>query len=92
MKKDGLRINKYGTKIWYKDGLVHREDGPAIIWPDGSNFWYKDDIFHRDDGPAIICPDGTDFWYKDGNPYKPSAHDIMVWKMNERRNIERATH
>lgn len=23
-----------------KDGLLHREDGPAVEWADGFKFWY----------------------------------------------------
>ncbi len=29
-----------GTHFWYKDGKIHREDGPAVIYPSGSQFWY----------------------------------------------------
>lgn len=25
-------IYKDGTKMWYKNGYLHREDGPAIEW------------------------------------------------------------
>lgn len=28
-----------GAKIWWVDGLRHREDGPAIIYEDGSKYW-----------------------------------------------------
>jgi uncharacterized protein YlzI (FlbEa/FlbD family) len=24
-----------GTKLWYQSGIIHREDGPAVEWPDG---------------------------------------------------------
>jgi len=29
-----------GTEYWYKEGLLHREDGPAIELPDGSEAFY----------------------------------------------------
>jgi hypothetical protein len=29
-----------GTKIWVEDGVAHREDGPAVIFPDGVVRWY----------------------------------------------------
>jgi hypothetical protein len=28
------------TKIWIEDGVAHREDGPAVIFPDGVVRWY----------------------------------------------------
>ena len=92
-REDGPAIIWYdGDQWWYKDGKLHREDGPAVIRPSGFMCWYKDDILHRDDGPAVIHPDGGQEWYKEDKLYEPTAHDLMVWKMNERSNIERTTH
>jgi len=45
-----------GTKI------LHREDGPAIEWDDGSKEWFKNGKRHRDDGPAIEWYDGEAEW------------------------------
>jgi len=25
---------------WFLNGVLHREDGPAVIWADGTKFWY----------------------------------------------------
>ena len=38
--KNGLIIDSLGTKRWYKDDKLHRDDGPAIEWPNGSKEWY----------------------------------------------------
>ena len=35
-----FEINKRGTKFWYLNGKLHREDGPAIEYPNGDGFWY----------------------------------------------------
>ncbi len=32
--------NLYGDKLWFKDGALHREGGPAIEWCDGNKFYY----------------------------------------------------
>ncbi len=66
MIEDGLRIDEHGTKRWFKDGLLHRLDGPAIIYPEGNIAWYKDGLYHRLDGPAVVWKSGTKFWYQDG--------------------------
>ena len=29
-----------GTKFWFQNGLVHRIDGPAVVYADGSKRWY----------------------------------------------------
>jgi len=65
----GLHIDEYsGTKMWYKDGELHREDGPAIIWKNGDEEWYLNSKKHRDDGPAVYYPsfNGLRGWYIDG--------------------------
>ena len=89
MKKNGLHINDLGTKRWFKDDVLHRDDGPAVIYTNGDQCWYKEGKLHRDDGPAVICTSGTHYWYKYDKPYEPSAHELMIWKMNEK---ERSTH
>ena len=57
-----------GTKCWYKNNQLHRDnDQPAIIYSSGSKHWYKNGQRHRDnDQPAVIFPDGTKRWYKNG--------------------------
>jgi hypothetical protein len=61
--RNGLIINEYGTKYWYKNDLLHRTDGPAIICISGHKSWFFEGKCHRTDGPAIICYDGTKFWF-----------------------------
>lgn len=29
-----------GTKVWLEGKAVHREDGPAVVSPDGTERWY----------------------------------------------------
>ena len=36
-----------GSKEWYRDGTLHRDDGPAIEWADGSKEWYRDGTLVR---------------------------------------------
>jgi hypothetical protein len=28
------------TQLWLESGLVHRTDGPAVVFPDGAERWY----------------------------------------------------
>ena len=69
-----------------KNGELHRLSGPAVIYNDGEMWWYKHGKRHRDDGPAIEWPEkGIEDWWKDGEPYEPSAHELMVWKMTQKK-------
>ena len=42
---NGCDVDAEGTKRWYKNGDLHREDGPAIECSDGSASWYYKSIF-----------------------------------------------
>ena len=55
---------------YYKDGKLHREDGPALEWKNGKKEWYHKGIPHREDGPAIQNPDGTKEWYRHGRRHR----------------------
>ena len=61
--KNGLKVDQYGNKSWYKNGKYHREDGPACEYANGDKFWYKSGKQHREDGPAVELNNGTYFEY-----------------------------
>lgn len=64
--KQGLIIDDYYTKRWYKDDKLHREDGPAMEYADGFKQWFMNGETHRLDGPAVYYTDGSKEWfYKD---------------------------
>ena len=44
-------------------GQLHRLDGPAVEWADGTKIWYQNDQPHRLDGPAVEWANGTKAWY-----------------------------
>jgi hypothetical protein len=52
-----------GTREWYLNGKLHREDGPAVESYEGNRFWYLNGDLHREDGPAIEYADGSREWY-----------------------------
>ena len=41
------------TKIYWSNGKIHRTDGPAVIYEDGTEEWWKNGVRHRLNGPAI---------------------------------------
>src|ERR1700691_6204728 len=43
-----------GILEYYLNGILHREDGPAVIWPNEIGEYFLKGKFHRVDGPVII--------------------------------------
>ena len=76
-----LRNGKYReheTFKWYKDGKLHREDGPAVIWDSGHKEWYQNGVLHREDGPAFEGKNGTQTWYLKGVQY--TEEEFKNWE------------
>ena len=79
MMKNGL-IVEHNVKRWYKDGKLHREDGPAVELTDGYKGWYKDNQYHREDGPAIEWPSGVKSWWFNGTQLSTGNRGFwMLW-------------
>jgi hypothetical protein len=60
---DGLVIGKDGTRRWYRNGKLHREDGPAVEYADGVKIWFFCGELHCDDGPAYESANGHKEWW-----------------------------
>ena len=43
MNKPECITFSYGTKAWFLNGKLHREEGPAVERPDGTKEWYLND-------------------------------------------------
>lgn len=65
MSKEILRDK---NKIsYFLDGQLHRDDGPAIEFLNGSKIWYQFGKKHRiDGGPAVDLIDGHKEWFTNG--------------------------
>lgn len=40
-------IHFSGKQEWLRDGLPHRDDGPALVEPDGGKLWYHNGVLIR---------------------------------------------
>lgn len=58
------------TKSWKLNGILHRTDGPALEYEDGTKCWYLDGKPHRTDGPAYEHPNGEKEWYVNGELHR----------------------
>ena len=89
--KNGLTVNKAGTKFWYLNGVLHNESGHAIEWADGDKYWYLNGLKHRVDGPAVeLANDGSKFWYlHDKQVIRPEEFSTMEeWLLHLNNNEE----
>ena len=61
-----IKLFPDGSKSYYNlNGKLHRENGPAIIYSDGSKAYFINGNRHRVTGPAIEYSDGNfEYWYK----------------------------
>ena len=83
-------IDSSGTKRWCNaDGQLHRLDGPAIEYSDGTKSWWVNDLLHRLDGPAIERVDGYKAWWVNGKrhrvdgPAYEGADGTKAWHVND---------
>jgi protein associated with RNAse G/E len=54
-----------GTTYWFKNGIIHRENGPAIEYKEGKKVWIKNGKMHREDGPAVTFFSSEE-WFIEG--------------------------
>lgn len=79
-----------GATAWYRNGNLHRTDGPAVDYHDGTQLWYQNGDLHREDGPAHIDKDGSQFWYKHGaihredGPAVISSNGSQSWYLDDK--------
>ena len=80
MIKYEVRVYADGGKIWYLNGKLHREDGPAIEYTDVNEQWYLNGKLHREDGPAIEHTNGDKYWYLNGKIMTEAEHKRATTK------------
>lgn len=68
--------NNEDGKFYFSDKektILHREDGPAMEYNDGTNVWCLNNQYHRVDGPAVELSCGSKFWYLNGQCHRDNA-------------------
>jgi antitoxin component YwqK of YwqJK toxin-antitoxin module len=95
MKIYTVEVLDNGTKYWYLNGKLHREDGPAIeVLDNGTKCWYLNDKQHREDGPAVEYSNGTKYWclngklHREDGPAVEDADGTKSWYLNGEKLTE----
>jgi len=82
-----LNYNSYHLRnlidkiVWYTDGKMNREDGPAYI-SDKNIKWFKYGKLHRLDGPAIYNYYNTRRWFISGKSINRTQVENWIKKNN----------
>ncbi len=76
------------TEYYNEQGLLHRTDGPAREYVDGSKEWYINGIRHREDGPAIEWINFCKSWYLYGNYYSEDEWEQELSKIKLKRILD----
>jgi len=62
--KSVIAIFADGTKKYFDTrGKLHRSNGAAIEYSDGSKSYYRHGYLHREDGPAVVRSSGKSRYY-----------------------------
>ena len=72
-----VEVNENGT-FWRLNGKVHREDGPASEYANGTRHWYRNGKRHREDGPAVEWANGEKHWYLKGCYIKRDVTNVKT--------------
>ena len=73
---------------------IHRKNGPAVEWPNGTKEWYQHGELHREDGPAREYADGEKQWYlndkrhRTDGPAVERAEGTKAWWLNGKLHRE----
>lgn len=72
-------VLRYQGKVGMPGGssyVLHRKNGPSIVFKDGTEHWYIRGRLSRSDGPAIIEASGTVHFYERGLLHNTSGPAI----------------
>ena len=97
IKKYYVTVDDFGTTRWYKEAkckVLHRENGPAIEYADGTKCWYQNGLLHRTDGPAIDRASGHKEWWQNDQCHRTDGPAVVFedgdnyWYINGKQMTE----
>lgn len=79
-----IEYGELGSKMWYRQGQLHRDGGPAVEHADGHEAWYQQGQRHRDNNlPALVHADGYKAWYQHGLRHRTDGPAVIYPSMKE---------
>lgn len=87
-RKNGW-MEELGNIYHYIDGIIHNDNGPALILSCGIMAWYKNDLHHREDGPSIINEAmGIMCWHYEGKLIGHSTEGYTQEKFEQWKKLK----
>jgi hypothetical protein len=91
----GMPVNDPQNPLKYYNNAqqLHKENGPAVIYPNGDQEWWLNGHRHRADGPAMTNRNFT-AWFSDGKLHNTNgpaivySHGIKIWYNNGKLHRE----
>lgn len=72
-----VEVDDVGTRRYYNSaGDLHRDEGPAVEYANGTKEWCQNGLHHRDNGPAFITARGTRKWAINGRLHRTDGPAI----------------
>ena len=65
-----------GDREWWQNGLIHRDDGPAIDASYGVE-WWRNGLKHRENGPAVETNGGRKEYWKHGKLHRTDGPAVF---------------
>ena len=81
--KNGKYVENNGNICWYKNNVIHKEDGSTIERFYEMNCrkeWYIHGKLHRTDGLAVMQSDGYVEWWLNNIQYSEEEYNKIIKK------------
>ncbi len=69
------------SKFYDDAGNLHKEDGPAIEFEDGSFSWYYHGVIHNPNGIAVKNVNIVDSWFQNGKLHRLDGPAIIYYSV-----------
>lgn len=90
--RERLMVGISGMVTFYLDGDVHREKGPACIFPGRASQWRKHGMLHRETGPAFVWVDGKiEFWLNNHRFWSRKEWKRAMDKLRSENNLSESS-
>lgn len=84
------KINWKIFTCWFKQGLLHNENGPAIQYPDYRKDWYVNGEKHIEEKPNAFYQDSDNEWWIEGTQYSEEEFNIYLKKKILNQNLQKS--
>lgn len=68
-----------------KEGFLHKEDGPAQVFSNGTKKWFFNGKLHREDGPAVEWNTNTCLYFIHGLAYSKEDYNEKMLNIRLQR-------